>query len=157
MTDVLCLSEHGIFLFETKSIAVYSTDPSRTSGRRLKNLHKQVKKALSQLKGAINSIKNGYDVISKSGNQINLNRKNVLHAIVVVSELIPLGDWKEIVNLAENLFRETQCMVHIVDLEELYSMVVISKQKRLFDYNLMKRFEVLIKEKTIFIRSKSSG
>ncbi len=151
--QVLCLSQYGIFIFETKAISILTTTPARDTKRRVKNLHKQIKKALGQLSGAVRSLRDGNEVITGSGTKINFDRSILPHMIIVVSELLPFGDWSDIVSEAIGLVRKSNVMVHILDLRELTLLVAVSENADAFDYNLMKRFRHFIQCKSVFIRS----
>jgi hypothetical protein len=97
LTDILCLSEFGVFLFEAKAISVYSALADRDTERRVKNLQKQVRTGIRQLKGAVRMIRSGKRITTNSGVEIKINREIVPHAVVPVSALLHFGNWDEIV------------------------------------------------------------
>jgi hypothetical protein len=156
LTDIFCFTELGLFLFETKAISVYATEPSRNTQRRVNNVQNQVKKGLSQLKGATRSIREGNKVSTNVGTELCFDRSLIPHAIVLVSELLPFGDWDEIVLQTIALARDSGMFIHILDLRELGTLRRLSKDKYVFDHLLVQRFKHFLQERTVFIRVQPS-
>ncbi len=155
LTDIFCSGEYGNFLIEAKAISVLQTDHQRSTTRRVSNLQKQVKKALSQLEGAIRAIRSGQEIRDHAQNTIDFDRSLVPHALVLVSEILPFGDWDGIVKeIAETAMR-TGAMVHVFDIKELLQFVRASESSiNKFDYLLMKRFENFVAEPSVFRQTK---
>jgi hypothetical protein len=143
LTDVLAITDKGTFLFEAKAIGILNTSLERSSSRKAKGLEGQIKKALKQLIGAIKTVKNGEQILSKAGKPIEFNREIVPHCIVLVSEMFPFGNWSEISRLVAEASCNYSAMFHVIDLSELLIMVGSSDTAYHLDYFFMKRFEIL--------------
>ena len=152
LTDILAFTELGLFLFEAKAISVYATEPLRNTQRRVDNVQKQVKKALGQLKGAIRGIREGNKVATKTGTELHFDRSLIPHAVVLVSELLPLGDWDEITTQTTALARDSNMLVHILDLRELGTLRRLSRDKYAFDHLLVQRFRHFLQQRSVLIR-----
>jgi hypothetical protein len=152
LTDILCLSEFGLFLFEAKAISVYSATSGRDTKRRVKNLQKQVRTGIRQLKGAVRMIRSGKKITTNSGAEIKLNREIVPHAVVPVSELLHFGNWDEIVADILNAAKDLNMLIHVLDLRELTLLVASSREANLFDYQLMERFKNFVSFNSIHLR-----
>jgi hypothetical protein len=152
LTDILCLSRFGLFLFEAKAISVYSSISDRDTERRVKNLQKQVRTGIKQLKGAVRAIRAGKKITTNVGTKIELDREIVPHAVVVVSELLHFGNWNEIVVDIIDTAKESNILIHVLDLRELTLLVAASRESNLFDYQLMERFKHFVSFKSIHLR-----
>ena len=80
--------------------------------------------------------------------------KLIPHGIIVISEKIPAVNWNDIFFLLVKSALKTQSMIHILDLQELREYVGHSKSANQFDHYLMQRFEVMVKRKQAFIKTK---
>ncbi len=152
--DVLSFYEYGAFLFEAKDLSVLNAGITLDMDRRVKNLKKQIKKAINQLVGATKVFKNGELITNQRGQELIISRRNPPHCIILVTELLIFDDYSEIVDQLLQAIYKTGAYFHILDLRELISLLKGSSgDARLLDYNLIKRFEFLVKNKTIYIRS----
>ena len=62
------------------------------------------------------------------------------------------GDWSDIVEMLLDAHKSTNAYFHLLDEKELLTLVIGSNNNpMLFDYNLLERFEILKKEKSVFI------
>src|SRR5205823_3685028 len=98
LTDIFGYCDVGMCFVETKAMAILSTDPERSTERRAKNIQKQIDKGLGQLPGAMRSVAMGLPLTSKSGEPICIPKDvgPFRHGIVMVSELLPVVDWKTV-------------------------------------------------------------
>lgn len=154
LTDVLAISEHGIFLIESKATAVLSISKEKTSSRQAKSIESKIKKALRQLVGATKSIRKGLRIITGDNQEIEINREILPHAIVLLSEMHPAIDWDTI---TIELFKKTinsKAIFHILDLRELSMLVGRSKTVNYLDYFLMERAKEVVNAQSAFIRTK---
>ncbi len=152
--DVLSFYEYGAFLFEAKDLSVLNAGITLDMDRRVKNLKKQIKKAINQLVGATKVFKNGEIITNQRGQELIISRRNPPHCIILVTELLIFDDYSEIVDQLLQAIYKTGAYFHILDLRELISLLKGSSgDARLLDYNLINRFEFLVKNKTIYIRS----
>ncbi|MFN2456454.1 MAG: hypothetical protein ABR577_19845 [Pyrinomonadaceae bacterium] len=152
LTDIFCYYEWGLFLIESKSLSVYATEQTRTLERKIQILQKHIRKALSQLRGALNSIRKGYPIKTTTGQVVKFNHDIPPHCIILVTELLQFGEWDDIVDECLELVREFTVMIHILDVRELVALAAFSKTKVAFDYNLMERFRHFVEKRSPFIR-----
>jgi len=84
LTDIFCHYELGTFLIESKALGVYGSIAERTMERKVRMVHKHIRKALSQLHGALRSIKKGFKIKTPQGQLIEFDRRTPPHCIILV-------------------------------------------------------------------------
>ena len=113
-----------------------------------------MKKAIGQLIGACKDFSDGKKIFSADGIEIRVDRSQPPHCIVLITELPPVGEWEEIVDLLCNAMKETGAFFHLLDFQELLMLLKGSSgDSTLFDYNLMQRSKLFWETKSVFIRS----
>lgn len=153
-TDVFAFHAYGSFLIEAKDLSVFSAGFQRKQSRRISGIQKQVKKAIGQLIGACKDFSDGKKIFSADGIEIRVDRSQPPHCIVLITELPPVGEWEEIVDLLCNAMKETGAFFHLLDFQELLMLLKGSSgDSTLFDYNLMQRSKLFWETKSVFIRS----
>ena len=153
-TDVFAFHSYGSFLIEAKDLSVFSAGFQRKQSRRISGIQKQVKKAIGQLIGACKDFCDGKKIFSADGIEISVDRSQPPHCIVLITELPPVGEWEEIVELLCNAMKETGAFFHLLDFQELLMLLKGSSgDSALFDYNLMQRSKLFWETKSVFIRS----
>lgn len=153
LTDVLAAYSYGSFLIETKDVSVFKSGCNRNQNRRISGVQKQVKKAIGQLVGAAKAFSRGDEITDSDGNVLNIARSIPPHCIVLITELMCSGDWEDIVMQMRNAAKETKAFFHLLDLNEFINLLKGSSgNPRLFDSNLLARFELFWKAKNVFIR-----
>jgi hypothetical protein len=156
LTDILGISDYGVFLIETKAMSVINSPDTRSMERKAKGLIKQVKKGINQLKGAIATIRAENEIYGQtyanSSIKIDVPRNIPPHAIVLVSELLPFGDWDAIVEEIMKASCAAKAYFHVFDMRELALLAKVTADLNMLDYNLVTRFENFVKSRTIFIR-----
>ena len=95
----------------------------------------------------------GYKITSQARSEIVFDREILPHAIVMVSELIPFGDWDDLVIETMEKAIMHNMMIHILDLQELATIARFSKDVNQFDYYLVQRFKHFVEKRTFFIRT----
>lgn len=94
-------------------------------------------------------------VFDQLGEEICFNKKLVPHGIILVSELLQFGDWKEIVISLQEAMIEGNMMIHLFDMNEFIHFISYSNgDKDQFDYLLMQRIENFVKKQSVFLSSK---
>ena len=157
-TDVFAFHEYGSFIIETKDLSIISAGTNRSMDKRTAGVKKQVSKAIKQLTGAVKHFKNGAELTDNIGNIIEVDRKIVPHCIVLITELMHYGDWSEIVKQLSEANASTKSFFHLLDERELIELIKGSSNNPvLFDYNLMKRFELFKEKQSVFIRSQTES
>lgn len=153
-TDVFAFYSYGSFLIEAKDLSVFSAGFQRKQSRRISGIQKQVKKAIGQLIGACKDFCDGKKIFSADGIEISVDRSQPPQCIVLITELPPVGEWEEIVDLLCNAMKETGAFFHLLDFQELLMLLKGSSgDSALFDYNLMQRLKLFWETKSVFIRS----
>lgn len=152
LTDILAFYDKGIFLIESKALAVISLISEKTMDKKISTIQKQIKKGIKQLVGAKRSLDNDIDIFDSKNNIIEFNKKIIPHCIVLVSELLPFGDWNEIIDEIFDVIMKENIFLHVMDLLEFMKYVKISSGKKEYlDYYLMEREKTLIENKSIFL------
>jgi hypothetical protein len=155
LTDILAFHKLGIFLIETKSLSIFSVANEKTMGKKVSALKKHIKKAIKQLIGAKNNILRGTEIFNSKSETIVFDRTIIPHCIVVVSELLPFGDWSDIENQMLSVIDKEKIFLNIMDFREFMNIVKhCAGSKEYFDFYLMKRLEGFIKTRNIHLRSK---
>lgn len=153
LTDVIASYQYGTFLFEAKDLSIFAAGTTRTRIRRVLGIQKQTKTAIGQLVGASKKAKRGEKITDLNGNTLSLILDRPFHCIVLLSDLMPEGDWDEIVALLCEAMIETGDFFHVLDLSELINLLKGSRGKaELLDYNLMERQKAFIEHKSVHIR-----
>lgn len=155
MTDVLASYEYGSFLIEAKDMSILQAGINRSQSRRRSGVQKQCKKAIAQLVGAANALLRGDEITTATGRVLNVPRDNPPHCIVLITELSHTGDWSEVEAMLVAAIVETRAFFHLIDLREWISLLKGSSGKaELLDYNLIERFRVFFKHKSVHLRSR---
>lgn len=153
LTDVLAFHKCGIFLFETKALGLLDLEKERNMDRKVKGIQNQVEKGIEQLKGAAKKVAANTEIFNLNGTEISFDKSIKPHCIVLVSELLPFGDWKEIVHKMFTVMIEQPLFLHVMDLTEFMTYAGVSRgSKERLDLALMDRIEELINHKSIHIK-----
>jgi hypothetical protein len=163
LTDVLLSYQYGTILIESKGLAVLcrETLPNRTKLAR--DVASRVRKAVSQLKGAIRMLKANVPVTTISGSQVEVERTQPIHAIVIIPDMDLVQD-RNILgqSIIQDFMEATGGFIHIVDVSELLRIVqaaeeISSRGERTtpmmaFDYYLVERAKRACDAGTLCIR-----
>ncbi|WP_321289027.1 nuclease-related domain-containing protein [uncultured Sunxiuqinia sp.] len=153
LTDILAFYQYGIFLLETKALAILSLEKEKSTEKKVASIKKQIRKGIKQLVGAKKNIEKGVEIYSPQGNLIEFERNIVPHCIVLISELIVIGDWTDIENEILETMRKESILLHVMDLREFMKYVkYCNRQKEILDVNLIERIKIFVKTKNIHIR-----
>lgn len=145
LTDILAHHKYGNFLIETKALGVLNLDKQQTIERKAENVKKQVLRGINQVVGANRNIRRNLPIFSNAGKQIILDTSLVPHCIVLVSELIPFGEWKEIEKKVMLAMINEKIYLHVMDYREFMNYLKASMgNKERLDYYLMGRAERFI-------------
>ncbi len=157
LTDVLAFYQYGSFLIEAKDLSILRMGLDRSLERRVLGVQKQAKKAIGQLVGAYKAIARGDAIFDAEGNELNIERENAPHCIVLVTELHHSGDWSEVENLLIDAIQSTGAFFNLLDFRELITLLKGSSGKpELFDYNLLERCKAFVECKSVHIRSQAA-
>lgn len=157
LTDVFSFYSGGSFLIEAKDLSVINAGYHRDQKRRTAGVQKQVKKAITQLVGASKAFIRGELIFDAKNNELNVFRKIPPHCIVLITELIYWGDWKDIETQLMEAMKQTGAIFHLLDLNEFISLLKCSSgNPEIIDYNLVERANLFAKRQSIFIRGQPS-
>lgn len=154
LTDLLALSQHGIILFESKVSAIIASDKNRKTSRKQKSLEKQIIKAISQLSGAISTIKSGEKIYDNTGKEIKIDLYHTKHmiSVIIISDFFPGVDWRLIAKKLINASIKCKACFTILDLMEFRTLIGAGELPELIMLNLYNIFETMANEGTSFIR-----
>jgi hypothetical protein len=164
LTDILCLVGDNLLLFESKAASVFASKAESSMERKVIKIQNHINKALDQLEGAIKQIRKKNKIIDFADQRIEITSTMLQapHAIIIVSEILPFGNWDNIVQKTLALARRNQALFQIIDIRELMNIIVASSKTNYdmemradaFDYYLFERFDAFVKNKNIFMRIK---
>jgi hypothetical protein len=152
LTDILLSYENGAFLIESKSLSIFSRDKIPDRAKLASQVDGHIRKAVSQLRGGIRSLRSGITVTNSAAKPIDIERTKAMHAIVLVPDLTLIESPKDYGRqfIAE-FIKETGSFLHILDIAELLRVVqaaeMIAKRSTTltpimaFDYYLLQRAE----------------
>lgn len=145
LIDILAFYELGIFLIEVKASSVFNIKDSISMDRKISNLHKQIKKAINQTVGAKKALQEGGKIVDSKNVEILFDRKLYINCLIVVSEILPFGNWKEIEMMIVKTMVEEGICLNVLDLKEFMKFIKASDGSiEVFDYLLLTRREKFI-------------
>jgi hypothetical protein len=155
LTDILAFHDLGIFLIETKAMAVVTLEGEQTIERKTTNVQKQISKAIDQLVGAKKVLEIELPIYDTKGDEIKFNKRIVPHCVVLVNELVPFGNWRDIEQRIEQAILKENIFLNVFEFMEFMKFIKASKgQKEVLDYHLMERTKTFLRLKSIFIKAK---
>lgn len=159
LTDILSFCEVGQFLFETKAMAVISTEMDRSTDRRASNIVKQVDKGVAQITGAVRMLSAGLPVFSKSGHTVRfpIDIGPLRVGVVMVSELQPSIDWRAVARQLIDAAAGVNAPILVLDLQELRFLVGVSKTPNHLMAHFIRRFKLMGNTGSALIRSRLDG
>lgn len=153
LIDIFAISDFGVFLIEAKALGVYEAVEGRTMDRKVLGLQKQIKKAIGQLVGASKTIADGTKIFSAPDKELLFDRMSIPQGIVLISEMLPFGDWDSTIGLIIDTMAECKLFVHVMDLQEMLQFVGYSNNDRnIFDDLLMQRAKKFVEQPTLHAR-----
>ncbi|WP_060090478.1 hypothetical protein [Burkholderia ubonensis] len=150
LTDIALSYEYGSIFIESKALSIFIRNELPSREKLAKDVSGHVKKAVAQLRGGIRKIQSGTSIMDKNGAPVEIERKNPVHAIV----LIPEFDLVEDASLYGSGFiadfmKATGGFLHLLDISELLRLVQAAQMHSerseiftpmmAFDYYLMER------------------
>lgn len=152
LSDVLLSHEFGTVLIESKALAVLGRADLPSRDKLAAGVVKHIRKAADQLVGALKRVKQGVRITDLSGNELEVERTQPAHAIILVPDLSLLAYATEFgPDFVRKFCRESGGFLHILDPSELLRMVQVGgmieanseKLTRMmgFDWYLMKRLD----------------
>jgi hypothetical protein len=162
LTDLLLTYERGTILIESKTLTVFNRPHLPTRDALASDVVKHIGKAVNQLRGAIRKLQQHVPVFDKAGVEIQVERSQPIHSIVLVPEfdLIREPSAYGRVFIAE-FMQATKGFLHLLDIAELLRVVqaaeVLAKNsKRLtpmmaFDSYLIERAQKTLSAGTLCI------
>ena len=152
MTDILCVEEEFLLLFETKVQSVFGErNPDKINNSILKNIHK----AIEQLKGANTWYQKKCKIFDNKEREIKLNYDLFTFNIIMVSNYPIFDDDNSCFKSIEKVFNDKDIMIIILDTKMLQSLIKYSKKDKIKFYaSLISIFQTYIKNKTLNIEIK---
>jgi hypothetical protein len=159
LTDILSFGQDQICLLECKALSVLQSAIDRSRDRRVKLIEKDIKKGLSQLKGAIRNLLSGVEIASSQNNPIFIPNIKVsyIHGIVLLSEMYPFVNWAEVAKGIKNYSNpDKNYILHVIDLAQFQRICSVAKSPVLFSNHLLDRFLLTLADENAFIRTVTS-
>ena len=162
LTDVMLTHEFGAFVVESKALTILGRDSIPNRDRLARNVAGHIKKASSQLRGAIRELKRGRPVQSAAGELIAVEREFPIHAIVLIPEFDLVDERENFgIEAIRSFTSDTGGFLHILDIAELLRIVQASEAiaergdkttpMMAFDYYLMERWKYCVEAETLLI------
>ncbi|PKJ52477.1 hypothetical protein [Bacillus sp. SN10] len=154
LTDILAFQENHMVIIEAKVSQILYREKELTTQRLLKNIQKNMDKAIRQLKGTLKTIGTKQDIYSAENNLIHIPIDSVKqqHCIVLISDMHPGLKWDGIYGEIIKFMNESKGLLHILDLTELFRLLFLSKTPENFRENLCIRWEIIYESKNPFLR-----
>lgn len=149
--DLVLTHEFGTIILESKTLSVFDQRETLPSRRRLeKNVLKSAKKALSQLNGAIRTLRNNIQVSDVDGNIIQIERSKPIHAIILVPELeLFSNNDQEWLGHISTFEKKSGDFLHVLDTIELFRMMQAAHMisEKYYDVTPMMAFDLYLKKR----------
>jgi hypothetical protein len=163
LTDVLLTYKSGSFLIESKTLTIFARNTLPGRSKLAHDLSRHITKALSQLQGGIRRIKDGTPVLNKEGVQLEVERTQPAHAIVMIPDLELIVDQSAYGrSLIKEFMIRTGGFLHMLDVAELLRVVqaaemIAARSKSVtpmmaFDYYLIERTKQALEANTLCVR-----
>lgn len=153
LTDVLAISNNGIFLIESKALGVIDSPSNKAMEKKVKGLQKQISTGIDQLVGASKKITANTTIYNKHLEEIIFDKAPFLHCIVLVSELFPFGDWKTIEYKIFNGIAENKIYLNVIDLREFMQYLGHARGSAdRLNLMLIERVEAFVKNENIHMK-----
>lgn len=153
LTDIFAHYDNGIFLIETKALGMLNASEEKGMDRKVSGVQKQISKGIGQLTGAVKKIHSGVTIYDNNKSKIEFKKVILPHCVILVSELFPFGDWKEIEYRMFKAMTETNMYLNVMDLREFMQYVGNAHgNKDLFNLMLIERVEKLVEHRSIHMK-----
>jgi len=153
LTDVLAISDNGLFLIESKAVGVMDSELNKLMEKKVKGLQKQISTGIDQIVGASKKVTANTTIYDRHLEEIIFDKTPFPHCIVLVSELLPFGDWKTIKYKIFKAMAENKIYLNVVDLREFMQYIGHARGSAdRLNLMLIERVEALVKNKNIHMR-----
>lgn len=153
LTDIFALNDYGLFLIETKALGVIDRAGDKPMEKKVSGLQKQISTGIGQIVGAAKKINEGAKLYDKDFQEIQYKKKKFPHCIVLVSELLAFGDWKQIELEILVAISENSIYLNIIDLLEFMQYIGHARGSAdRLNLMLIERVEEFVKHETIHLK-----
>lgn len=153
LTDILLSHEFGAILIESKTLSVLSRGKLPARSKLQQNVSGNIKKAFTQLGGAIRALKANTPVTNQNGDMLSIEREKPAHAIVLIPDLDVVEDRAAYgIAFMRDFMTRTGSFPHLLDISELLRVVqsaeliaakgTVITPMMAFDYYLTERFRM---------------
>ena len=155
LTDVFAHYEDGLFLIESKALGVVNSSGERSMGRKVAGVQKQITTGIGQVVGAWKKILANKPVYHANEKDVvfeysGFKSEALPHCIVLVSELLPFGDWKHIEMMMFEAMIQNRIYLNVMDLREFMQYIGHARgSKDQLNLMLIERVECLVKNQSI--------
>lgn len=145
--DVLVVGKNEVFIIQSKVMAMLERNPEQTTERRVKNVHSNFQKAVSQLCGSVRRLRQGQTIYSNKGTEIPIdeNAKKLIHGIVLLSSTNLALPWPDVTQELIAASRKSHAEFHVLEFGELQQHVAFGKTLREMSRHFRRRYEVVEK------------
>jgi hypothetical protein len=159
LSDILISYHFGAFLIESKTLAIMARETLPSREKLSRTVTKHLQKATKQLIGGVKNLRRGHRVTDIEGKDVEVERTNPTHVIVLVPDLSLLANASEFGGeFIRRASSECGGIFHILDPSELLRIVqaaeMISRNSKTvtrmmaFDYYLIERLKRAVVSKT---------
>lgn len=150
LTDLLLTYQFGTILIESKTLTVFNRTSLPTRDALAGDVSKHIKKAVSQLRGAIRKLQQGAPIFDKSGTKLTVDHTQPIHAIVLVPDFDLIQEPHQYgKQFILDFMQATKGFIHLLDIAELLRIVQAAEMiarrgttttpMMAFDYYLLER------------------
>lgn len=144
LTDILSLDGSCNYLIESKALCLNESGYTISDNRKSSTLFKATKKALGQLKGAAKAIRRGEKITKNDGTILNIGREQDIHGIVIVSEMLALNTWDDIIGVIKTESKNG-LYFHVIQFPEFINTIKLSLSPTVsFEQCLLQRHNAVV-------------
>ncbi|MBI5052327.1 MAG: hypothetical protein HZB52_03565, partial [Chloroflexi bacterium] len=155
LTDILGYGKKQICFVESKALSLLGTSLDRRSTRKSSLIEKDISKGLRQLKGAVRTLIMSGGAIYHNDTLIIIPNidSSCIHGIVLISEMYPFLDWK---NIAKDIIKYSNpqkgIFFHVIDLLDFGRIGTIPSSPITVSNLMKKHLNYVRSRKTAFIK-----
>jgi len=162
LTDLLLSYQYGTILIESKTLTIFNRRSLPSREALASDVSRHIDKAVAQLRGAIRALKRGLPVFDKSGTQLEVDRSQPMHAIVLVPDFDLIQDQNRYdKKYIADFMEATGGFLHFLDIAEMLRVVqaaqMISRRGTkttplmAFDYYLIERVKKTLEADSLVV------
>lgn len=121
--------------------------------KKVKGLQKQISTGIAQVAGAARKINEGAKIYDRELQEVQYEKRPFPHCIVLISELLGFGDWKDIELEMLTAIHDSRIYLNVIDLAEFMQYVGHARGSAdRLNLMLIERVEAFVKHGNIHLK-----